>query len=40
MAILDNRVLTKSYGKIFLESLPACPILYSREGIEKFISGK
>jgi ATP-dependent DNA helicase DinG len=38
MAILDNRLLTKSYGKIFLKSLPPCPIVYRREGIEKFFS--
>ncbi|MCX5910484.1 MAG: ATP-dependent DNA helicase, partial [Deltaproteobacteria bacterium] len=40
MAILDTRLLTKSYGRIFLKSLPPCPILHRREGIEKFISGK
>jgi len=39
MAILDTRLMTKSYGRTFLESLPACPILRSREEIEKFISG-
>lgn len=26
IAILDNRVLTKSYGRQFLEALPACPV--------------
>jgi ATP-dependent DNA helicase DinG len=38
MAILDNRLLTKSYGRIFLKSLPPCPIIHRREGIEKFFS--
>jgi len=39
MAILDTRILTKSYGKVFLKSLPPCPILHRREGIDKFFSG-
>ncbi len=26
VVILDNRVLTKKYGRVFLESLPECPI--------------
>ncbi|HYE31231.1 MAG TPA: helicase C-terminal domain-containing protein [Methylomirabilota bacterium] len=26
VAILDNRVLTKAYGKAFLESIPNCPV--------------
>jgi ATP-dependent DNA helicase DinG len=26
VVILDNRVLTKRYGRVFLESLPACPV--------------
>jgi len=38
MAILDNRLLTKSYGKIFLKSLPPFPIVYRREEIKKFFS--
>jgi len=40
MAILDSRLMTKSYGKVFLRSLPPCPIVYRREGIEKFFSRK
>jgi len=27
ITILDNRVITKRYGKIFLDSLPPCPII-------------
>ncbi|MFZ2639731.1 MAG: helicase C-terminal domain-containing protein, partial [Verrucomicrobiia bacterium] len=26
VAILDNRVLTKRYGRAFIESLPQCPV--------------
>jgi ATP-dependent DNA helicase DinG len=26
VVILDNRVLTKNYGRVFLESLPKCPV--------------
>jgi len=26
VAILDNRILTKQYGRLFLESLPKCPV--------------
>jgi ATP-dependent DNA helicase DinG len=38
MAILDNRLLTKSYGRIFLKSLPPFPIIQSREAIARFFS--
>ena len=27
ITILDNRVITKRYGKVFLDSLPPCPII-------------
>jgi ATP-dependent DNA helicase DinG len=26
VVILDNRVLTKRYGRVFLDSLPRCPV--------------
>lgn len=26
VAILDNRVLTKRYGRAFIESIPQCPV--------------
>jgi len=26
VALLDNRVLTKTYGKTFLQALPKCPV--------------
>jgi ATP-dependent DNA helicase DinG len=28
ITILDNRVITKRYGKVFLDSLPPCPIVF------------
>jgi len=27
IVILDNRVLVKSYGRIFIDSLPPCPMI-------------
>ena len=30
ITILDNRVITKRYGKIFLDSLPPCPIIIAK----------
>jgi len=36
MAILDPRVLTKNYGKTFLESLPRCPVVQDEEAIGRF----
>ena len=38
MAILDVRLLTRGYGRTFLKSLPACPVVQSHEEIEKFFS--
>jgi ATP-dependent DNA helicase DinG len=26
IVILDNRILSKAYGKAFLEALPHCPV--------------
>ena len=26
VVILDNRILTKAYGRVFLASLPQCPV--------------
>jgi ATP-dependent DNA helicase DinG len=40
MAVLDTRLLTKSYGKIFLKSLPPCRIVQSFKEIEKFLATK
>jgi len=36
LAILDPRLLTKSYGKAFLESLPPCPLVQDEKAIERF----
>ena len=36
MAILDPRLLTKNYGKTFLESLPRCPVVQDEEAIGRF----
>ena len=33
VTILDSRILKKSYGRVFLDSLPRCPVeLWSPEG--------
>ncbi len=37
VAILDSRILTKSYGKIFLNSLPECTITDNLEVINKIV---
>jgi len=37
VAVLDPRVLSKGYGKLFLESLPECRIVYSVEEMEKAV---
>ena len=39
LAILDPRLMTKSYGKAFLESLPRCPFVRHEEGIKGFFEG-
>ena len=39
LAILDPRLMTKSYGKAFLESLPRCPFVRDEEGIKGFFEG-
>jgi len=36
VAILDNRLQTKRYGKLFLESLPACPRTTQLSDVAKF----
>lgn len=37
LALLDKRVLTKSYGKMFLESLPPAPLTHDAERMERFL---
>jgi ATP-dependent DNA helicase DinG len=36
LAILDNRIITKSYGKLFLKSLHAGPLTRNMEEVERF----
>jgi ATP-dependent DNA helicase DinG len=33
LSILDSRILTKDYGKLFLQSLPPAPVVHKREEI-------
>jgi ATP-dependent DNA helicase DinG len=39
LAVLDPRLMTKSYGKAFLKSLPRCPLVRDEEGIKRFFEG-
>ena len=34
VAVLDSRILTKSYGKLFLNSLPECKIIRTIEDLK------
>ncbi|HEY2930358.1 MAG TPA: ATP-dependent DNA helicase [Acidobacteriota bacterium] len=40
LSILDNRILTKSYGRHFLESLPKCPLTDNIENLRNFFDIK
>jgi ATP-dependent DNA helicase DinG len=35
LSILDNRILTREYGKLFLQSLPPAPVVHKREQIKR-----
>lgn len=35
--IFDVRMLTKSYGQVFLKSLPPCPVVHSLDAIDTFL---
>jgi len=35
LSILDSRILTKEYGKLFLQSLPPAPVVHKREEIRR-----
>ena len=37
LCILDNRLLTRSYGRIFLKNLPPAPIVYSLREVEEVL---
>jgi len=36
LAILDTRLLTRGYGKVFLQSLPPCAVVHEPEAIDRF----
>jgi ATP-dependent DNA helicase DinG len=36
LAILDSRLLTRGYGKVFLDSLPPCPVVHGVKAIADF----
>jgi ATP-dependent DNA helicase DinG len=36
LCILDNRLLSRAYGRAFLESLPPCPVTSLREDVRRF----
>ena len=35
LAVLDQRILTKMYGKAFLRNLPTMPMLHKLEGLKQ-----
>jgi ATP-dependent DNA helicase DinG len=39
LCILDGRLLTKGYGRAFLDSLPPCPLTHEREDLRAFFGG-
>ena len=38
IAIFDSRMLTKSYGQVFVKSLPPCRVVHSLDEIDTFLS--
>ena len=38
LSILDNRILTREYGEMFINSLPNCPITNDLDDIKKFFN--
>lgn len=38
LAVLDSRLWTKRYGKVFLQSLPSCPVVDNISGLENLYS--
>ncbi|MGA3117499.1 MAG: ATP-dependent DNA helicase [Syntrophobacteraceae bacterium] len=39
IAVFDIRMLTKSYGQVFVKSLPPCRVVHSLDEIETFLKG-
>lgn len=37
LCILDSRLLSRGYGRAFLESLPPCPVTHAREDLRRFL---
>ncbi|MGH9861906.1 MAG: ATP-dependent DNA helicase, partial [Candidatus Acidiferrales bacterium] len=40
VALLDNRILRKQYGRLFLESLPPYRVTSSRDQVQRFFAGE
>src|SRR5512135_2742666 len=40
LALLDKRVLTKSYGRTFINSLPPAPVTHDWSSLREFFSGR
>jgi len=39
VAVLDSRIMTKSYGKLFMRSIPTCRVTDEREDFKRFFGG-
>jgi ATP-dependent DNA helicase DinG len=40
LCILDNRLLSRGYGRAFLESLPSCPVTSALEDLRRFFAAR
>jgi ATP-dependent DNA helicase DinG len=40
LCILDSRLLSRGYGRAFLDSLPPCPMTTAREDLERFFKSR
>ena len=40
LCILDNRLLSRGYGRAFLESLPPCPLTSERSDLARFFGSQ
>ncbi len=40
LCILDGRLLSRGYGRAFLESLPPCPVTNAREALRRFFAAR
>ena len=40
LSILDSRLSKKGYGRMFVQSLPECPVTHDLEEVHRFFSGK